>query len=276
MAGFLGGPDPWRRPKPKPAKPKPARGFPTGPRPPAPTKLPGRPKPVVVKPPVPVPAPPRPDFNSWYTSDPRYLQMHPQYEAQRSGTYAQYGWFPELDANGKPVLDANGKPKYRQASAAEDPNSIVNQLANALAGRSQNIQDSANSRGLLFSGAQVQGQQNAITENDRQLSDAQLAFQRALAGINKDEADTVSSLYPDYVATAPPGNTTAAAGGGGAAASGMTPAQKEADRQRRMKKAQDHLAQDKIDAARRKKAPPKKTTATGKKRTIGSGPGAVR
>jgi hypothetical protein len=164
-----------------------------------------KPKPIAATPPAKPPAaPPRPDFAAWYKSDPRYLQQNPQFQAERSRTYAQYGWFPVTDAAGQPVLNAQGQPTYRQASAQEAPGSITNQLAQALAGQSQNVQDSANSRGLLFSGAQVQGQQNAIAQNDTRLSEAQLAFQRALYGVNTDESNLVNSLYTDYLATAPP------------------------------------------------------------------------
>ena len=282
MAGVvgLGGLDPWRRPKPKKAALGPVKGFPKGPRPnkfKPPTG--GKTKPVapIVKPPVkPVvkpPAPPKPDFNAWYKSDPRYLNQNPQFQAARSQTYAQYGWFPVLDAAGKPVLNAQGQPTYRQATAQEAPGSITNQFAQALAGQSQNIQDSANSRGLLFSGAQVQGQQNAIAQNDTRLSEAQLAFQRALSATNTDEASLVNSLYGDYLATAPPATPATAA----AAKPALTPAQKaaaEADRKARIKKAQDHLRQDKINAAKKKK--PAKKTTTGKKATIGSSAGSVR
>jgi hypothetical protein len=163
-----------------------------------------KPKPIAGVPAKPPAAPPRPDFGAWYKSDPRYLNQNPQFQAARSQTYAQYGWFPVLDAAGKPVLNAQGQPTYRQASAQEAPGSITNQFAQALAGQSQNVQDSANSRGLLFSGAQVQGQQNAIAANDTRLSEAQLAFQRALSGVNTDESNLVNSLYTDYLATAPP------------------------------------------------------------------------
>jgi hypothetical protein len=216
----------------------------------------------------------KPDFGAWYKSDPRYLLQHPQFEAGRNQTYAQYGWFPVTDAAGQPVLNAQGQPTYRQATAQEAPGSITNQFAQALAGQSQNVQDSANSRGLLFSGAQVQGQQNAITQNDQRLSEAQLAFQRALRGINQDESELVNSLYGDYVASAPPATPTAAATAAGAPA--LTPAQKaaaETARKARIKKAQDHLRQDKLNAAKKK---PAKKTSTGKKSTIGSSAGSVR
>lgn len=282
MAGVgLGGLDPYRKPPKKKAPLGAIRGIPKGPRPKPPKAPPGRPKPVPVppvKPPVkttPPIVPPRPDFGAWYKTDPRYLLQQPQFQAARSGTYAQYGWHPVLDATGQPVLGANGQPQYKQATAAEDPGSIVNQLAQALAGQSQNIQDTANSRGLLFSGAQAQGQQNALTENDAKLSQAQLAFQNALQGINQDESNLVNQLYPDYLATAPPATPPKAA-----AAAVATPAQKttaEKDRLARIKKAQDHLRQDKLNAAKKKKpAPVAKKTATGKKYTIGSGPGHLR
>lgn len=234
--------------------------------------------PPKVTPPKPIVAPPKPDFGAWYKTDPRYLMMNPQFQANRVNTYAQFGWSPVLDAAGQPVLGADGKPQYHQASATEAPNSMVNQLAQALAGQSQNVQDSANSRGLLFSGAQVQGQQNAISANDKQLSDAQLAFQRALSGINSDEAELVNSLYPDYLATAPPATPAAAAAA--ATTPAQTAAQKaaaEKDRLARIAKAQNHLKQDKIDAAKRKAKKGKKgKTQTGKSQTIGSSADSMR
>lgn len=286
MAVGLGGLDPYRRPKPKrPKKPAPvsytggSRNVAPGLRPGMQQKLGGKlppktpaPKPVV----KPVTPPPRPDFNAWYRSDPRYLNQAPQFQAQRAQTYAQFGWFPVTDAAGQPVLNAQGQPTYRQASAQEDPGGITNQLAQALAGQSQNVQDSANSRGLLFSGAQVQGQQNAIAQNDQRLSEAQLAFQRALSATNTDESNLVNSLYSDYLATAPPASTTTTAAAATPAATAAAAAAKEKDRQARIKKAQDHLRQDKINAAKKRKAPPKRKTTTGKKSTIGSGPNSLR
>lgn len=194
-----------RTPGPWPAAPVgPAganRGVPGGTRPRPPTGLPGRPKPIVTKPPVTTPPPvlpTRPDFGAWYKTDPRYLLQHPQFAAQKAGLYAQYGWQPQTDAAG----NVTG---YTQSSAADNPFSIVQQLSQALAGNSQHIQDSANSRGLLFSGAQVQGQQNATHDYENSLSDAQKAFQNALAGVNTNESQMISDLYPDYLATAPPG-----------------------------------------------------------------------
>lgn len=260
-------------------KPRPLgaiRGFPKGPRPRPPGKLPGRPKPIAVtKPPVaPVTKPPvGPDFNSWFKTDPRWFQQSPMFEAARAGTYGQYGMSPMIGADGKPVIGANGKPRYNIASAAEAPFTMVNQLAQAFAGKSQNIQDSANSRGLLFSGAQAQGQQNALTEKDRQTSDMVGAFERALQGINQDEADLITSLYPDYLATAPPATPATTAAAATPAATSAAAAAKEKDRQARIKKAQDHLRQDKLNAKKRK--PPKKTT-TSKKATIGSSANSMR
>lgn len=253
-------------------KPRPLgaiRGFPKGPRPRPPGKLPGRPKPIAVtKPPVaPVVKPPvGPDFNAWYQTDPRYLLQHPQFQAQKAGLYAQYGWQPTTDAAG----NVTG---YNQSTAADNPYSIVQQLSEALAGNSQKVQDTANSRGLLFSGAQVQGQQNATHNYENSLSDAQKAFQSALAGVNQNEASLISELYPDYLATAPPATPATAAAAASPAATTAAAAAKEKDRLARIKKAQDHLRQDKLNAKKRK--PPKKTT-TGKKATIGSSAGSVK
>lgn len=244
------------------------------PRPKAPNKLvPVKPKPVAVTPkPVTPPTPKPPNFNDWYKTDPRFLLQNPQFGAQRAGLYAQYGWQPTMDASGKVT-------GYSQSSRADNPFGITSQLADALAGRSQNVQDSANSRGLLFSGAQVQGQQNAATEYEGQLSNAQKAFQAALAGVNTDEAELISSLYPDYLAQAPPASAAAAAAAAAAkpsAAAAAAAAAAEADRKARVKKAQDHLRQDKIDAAARRRKRPTKKKPAPKKSTIGSNANSLR
>jgi hypothetical protein len=105
------------------------------------------------------------------------------------------------------------------------------------------------------------------------LSEAQLAFQRALSATNTDESNLVNSLYGDYLATAPPATPAAAAAA--AAKPPLTAAQKaaaEADRKARIAKAQAHLKQDKINAAKKKAAKP----AAKKKATIGSSAGSVR
>jgi hypothetical protein len=190
-----------------------------------------------------VPAPtPQDRFKAWYQTDPRYLMQNPQFAAQRSGIYAQYGWMPD------------GKGGYRKTTAAENPFSQIQALSNALSGNSQAIQNSANSRGLLFSGAQVQGQQNAGTAYEKQLADAQKAFQSALSGVNTDESNLITSLYPDYLKTAPPGSPAAVAAKAVAAKSAAS-TKWEADRKARVARAQAHLKQDKIDAKRRKYHP---------------------
>lgn len=197
--------------------------------------------------------------------------MDTQFQAGRAGLYGQYGLSPMIGADGKPVLDEKGHPRYNIASGDEAPFSLVNQLAQAFAGQSQNLQDSANSRGLLFSGAQAQGQQNLSTQNDQRFSDMTMALEKALGSINQDQANLINELYPDYLATAPPANAAA-----NPAAAAAAKAKAEADRQARIKKAQDHLRQDKLDAARRKKKPAPKKTTTGKKATIGSGASSMR
>jgi hypothetical protein len=178
--------------------------------------------------------------------------QNPQFAAQRSGIYAQYGWNPVLDAHGQPVFDVHGRPRY--VESANDPNGVVNQLKQALSGQSQAVANSANSRGLLFSGAQVQGQQNALTANDKAIKDATLAFERALGGVNTDQSNLITSLYPDYLKTAPPGSPAAVAAKAVAAKSAAS-TKWEADRKARVARAQAHLKQDKIDAKRRKYHP---------------------
>jgi hypothetical protein len=122
----------------------------------------------------------------------------------------------------------------------------------------------------------VQGQQNATHAYEGQLSDAQQAFQRALAGVNTDQSRLISDLYPDYLAQAPAASATAKPAAT-AASTTAAAAVAEAARKARVKKAQDHLRQDKINAAKKKAAPPKKrkTTPGGKSMTIGSSGGTI-
>lgn len=215
----------------KPPRRTPPIGHPMPGTTPATPKPPTAPKPP--KPAAPKPTPPADPFKAWYMTDPRFLQQNPLFAAQEGQTYAQYGWNPILNAHGVQVRDSHGNPEYRQQTAAENPYSAVNQLAQALAGNSQRIQESANSRGLLFSGAQAQQQQNATSDYDKQLDSTRRAFEQALGGINQQRANLITSLYPDYLKTAPPGGvakTTSAAGkttsgskAGGGAAPGSKP-----------------------------------------------------
>jgi len=236
----------------RPRPPKPPRGIPNpkprdphGPYKPMPGQpgappTPPAPQPNPNQPPAPTPLSP---FEAWYMTNPAYLAAHPNYVNQQNQLQAQYG------------LVKNAQGQWVPASGAGSENGLMQQLQRALAGQSQGIQDSANSHGLLFSGAQAQMQQNAKAKNAQDQFDAVEAFTNAMNGINTQESNLISSLYDDYIKQAPPGSPPAVAAAKKKAADDAA-AKAEADRKARVKKAQDHLKADRAKAAaakRRKK-----------------------
>jgi hypothetical protein len=186
-------------PKPDPAPPWPGGGemgpvrpgpFGVAPPPPrgvvAPTP-PATPPPAAAPPPTPPVAPQPPDFNAYYTSDPRYLQQNPVYAAMESAIYAQYGWVPD------------GRGGYTQQSRADNPYSVANQLARSLSQNSAGIMNQANARGTLFSGAQAAGQNQATDAYNQALNQAALGMKDELLGVADQRAALINSLYPDYL-----------------------------------------------------------------------------
>jgi hypothetical protein len=206
-------PDPYKPPKPprapKPPKPPGGRqsvisygpggaGGPAAPPPPPPgaPQVPWTPLPPKgpVDPgfqqqpiaPPPVPAPAAPDFSAYYLSDPRYLQQNPLFDAMKARLYAQFGWVP------------NGAGGFAQQSTAENPYSVVAQLAKSLQGQTADVQNTNNARGILFSGGTVSGLQGATDNYNKDLYSASNQFQEQVGDVDRQRADLISSLYPDY------------------------------------------------------------------------------
>lgn len=126
--------------------------------------------------------------------DPRYMAASSGFNARRSDLYAQYGWIP----------DASSPTGYRLATATEQPYSIANQLAQALRSRSQDVMNQHNSRGILFSGSQVAGQEQALDAHNRGMAESYADFIRGLGQVTSDEGALQSEIYRDAIAQPAP------------------------------------------------------------------------
>lgn len=219
-------------PRPDPA-PKPPRrpgpqqtltpiGTTFGPPPPPPPPVPrvAPPPAAVAAPPPAVAAPPpaTPDFTSYYQSDPRYLTQNPILEALRGQIYAKFGWMPDPAHPGK----------FIQASATDNPYSVVQNLAKQMRSQSADVTNYNNAHGILVSGGQISGQQGAVDDYNRNLNEQSQNFQGELGNISQQQASLISSLYPDYAKMAgtlgaPVAEPAAAASGSAAAYEALAP-----------------------------------------------------
>jgi hypothetical protein len=158
----------------------------------------------------PAPADVLAQFAAWYTSQPQYQLMAGPLGAQENQLSAQYGWNPvyKKNADGSNQVDKLGLPvidHWAQASSQEDPYSVASLLGKQLGQASQNWQDAANQRGILFSGSQVARQGGAANEYQQSLFKALNDLQSQYNNLEQQRATTLYNMYGDYVKQLPAG-----------------------------------------------------------------------
>jgi hypothetical protein len=144
-------------------------------------------------PPVPV-APPQQDFGAYLKTDPGYAALLASLKGQQSSLLTQFG-----DASGQVGIDGSPIGADVQQAAAANPYSFLAQDRLATRQHVSGINNSANAHGLLYSGANVQGQVNEYAADQQRQYAARAALQNALGGLGGQQAGGVSSAYQNYL-----------------------------------------------------------------------------
>lgn len=187
-------------------------------------------------------------FDQWLASQPLWIQQQANDVNTTNSLMAGYGFYK----------DAEGK--FHDDPAANPDSVIAQEDLRRQQGIGRTAQQGAN-HGNLFSGASLIGVQNANDAYRQGAAKALRELEGKIGDITQHELDTKIGMgtdYTDYVGNTKAAQATAAAAvkppvTGATARAPMTAAEKEADRQRRIKKAQDHLKADKAKAAKTRK-----------------------
>lgn len=117
-------------------------------------------------------------------NDPAYIDSLADLTRQRHDAIVNYG-----DASG------TGADAATAGEAANNPYSIVHQLAKLTAGNLGQINNNANQHGAYFSGANVQGQQNEYAAGAQRGYTAQRSLQDALSGLTSQQHTDYWNAY---------------------------------------------------------------------------------
>jgi hypothetical protein len=147
--------------------------------------------PGVVGPP---PAPPQQDFGAYLKTDPGYAALLASLKGQQSSLLTQFG-----DASGQVGIDGSPIGADVQQAAAANPYSFLAQDRLATRQHVSGINNSANAHGLLYSGANVQGQVNEYGADQQRQYAARAALQNALGGLSGQQAQGTTDAYQNYL-----------------------------------------------------------------------------
>lgn len=152
---------------------------------------------TVGSPDQPVPSGPQ-DFGAYLKTDPGYAALLASLKGQQANLVTQFG-----DASGVSGIDGSPLGADVQQAASANPYSWLAQDRKATGQHVGSINNSANAHGLLYSGANAQGQVNEYAADQQRQYAARAALRDALGGLGSQQAQGLSGAYTNYLAGLP-------------------------------------------------------------------------
>lgn len=150
---------------------------------------------------APAPAAPPQDFGSYLKTDPGYAALLQSLQGQQGSLVTQFGDASGIEQIGAPAGTMLGGDI--QQAAANNPFSWLAQDRKATGQHVGSINNAANAHGLLYSGANAQGQVNEYGADQQRQYAARSALQNALGGLGAQQAQGVSQAAQNYLLTQP-------------------------------------------------------------------------
>lgn len=147
---------------------------------------------------APAPAAAPQNFGSYLQTDPGYAALLASLKGQQAGLVTQFG-----DASGLTGIDGSPIGGDVQQAASANPFSWLAQDRKATGQHVGSINNAANAHGLLYSGANAQGQVNEYGADQQRQYAARSALQNALGGLGAQQAQGVSQAAQNYLLTQP-------------------------------------------------------------------------
>jgi hypothetical protein len=146
-------------------------------------------------------APTQQDFGSYLQTDPGYAALLASLRGQQGNLITQFG-----DASGLTGIDGQPIGGDIATAAHNNPYSWLAQDRQATGQHVSTINNSANAHGLLFSGANAQGQVNEYGADQMRQYNARAALQNALGGLGSQQAAGLGTAQQNYILSQPKPN----------------------------------------------------------------------
>lgn len=138
----------------------------------------------------------RQNFGAYLATDPGYAALLASLRGQQAGLVNAFG-----DATGISGIDGSPLGADVATAAANNPFSWLAMDRRATQRNIGSVQNSANARGLLYSGANAQGQANEYAADQQRQSAARQALQNSLLGLGGQQAQGLTTAYQNYMAS---------------------------------------------------------------------------